>query len=802
MISHRVADNRLGPVKDDLLLALRRIQLNLETYREDSRDPAPLEAIIEAISQIRGPLVVLDHREAVAFLEEMHAIIQDRAAGPVQTFDPMLLRRATEHLADYLQVCLSPGNRRPDADLAKMRETLRQARQQCAVSTTDATVPAADATAPALQEILKRLQHTLAVQVDGSPDQSEPWEALRGDLQILQGLLAERNWPRAALALGRLDRIVGILATGAAEHYGLLVSGVCAEILAGLGYGLELEPSDGDGPAAAALNAAEEHLAQMETLLRLSPFEASPVSAPTPAVPQPAPAAGAARAALAPPDAISSLTLELAEWSEPATPAEPVPAPADEGIAIESLNLDLTPPPAMVAEPVSPPTAARVEPDEVARAENRAPADLGNPMALIGLADSDPEFIEVFLEEACGELATIREQLAIWRAHPDDHQVLATLRRSFHTLKGSGRMVGATMIGDFAWEYEDLLNQVLNGARPPSPAIIAAVAAAAEALAPLVGEVPLRGGELAALPALVEQARALRRAEPEPVAPPSSLAIAPGIDPEFIEVFLEEAHGELATIREQLAGWRRNLADRQVLTTLRRAFHTLKGSGRVVGATVIGDFAWHFENLLNQILNLALAATPAVVNLVGEAADALELLVGEALAVNEDALATLNRLAARVEALLQEPPGGVVPTPVEPVAGEATPPVGGGSPRGAGAGPGAARAARRGGLPGRGAARRGGLPGHGAAGHGGNAGIARAARHGTGIGADFPVRSRRNSRCQRCHPAAVERRAGPARIAERSAPGHAYAQRQFAHGGLHDGRRSGSRRRIGAGCLG
>jgi chemosensory pili system protein ChpA (sensor histidine kinase/response regulator) len=69
-------------------------------------------------------------------------------------------------------------------------------------------------------------------------------------------------------------------------------------------------------------------------------------------------------------------------------------------------------------------------------------------------------------------------------------------------------------------------------------------------------------------------------------------SVAPDIDPEFLEVFLEEAREELATIAEQQALWRENLADRQAMTTIRRAFHTLKGSGRVVGATVIGDFAW------------------------------------------------------------------------------------------------------------------------------------------------------------------------------------------------------------------
>ncbi len=128
---------------------------------------------------------------------------------------------------------------------------------------------------------------------------------------------------------------------------------------------------------------------------------------------------------------------------------------------------------------------------------------------LIGLDDTDPEFVEVFLEEARGELTAIREHLALWRSDLTDHQALTAIRRAFHTLKGSGRMVNAMVIGDFAWEFESLLNQVLEGSLPAHREIVDVAAAAVEALSPLVGAAPLRGDELETLAALAAQARAL-----------------------------------------------------------------------------------------------------------------------------------------------------------------------------------------------------------------------------------------------------------------------------------------------------
>ena len=63
----------------------------------------------------------------------------------------------------------------------------------------------------------------------------------------------------------------------------------------------------------------------------------------------------------------------------------------------------------------------------------------------------DPELLELFIEEAREEIATIKRHLPRWAESPDDMETLITVRRSFHTLKGSGRMVGAERIGEYCW---------------------------------------------------------------------------------------------------------------------------------------------------------------------------------------------------------------------------------------------------------------------------------------------------------------------------------------------------------------
>ncbi|MDQ2070595.1 hybrid sensor histidine kinase/response regulator [Natronospira bacteriovora] len=120
--------------------------------------------------------------------------------------------------------------------------------------------------------------------------------------------------------------------------------------------------------------------------------------------------------------------------------------------------------------------------------------------------------------------------------------------------------------------------------------------------------------------------------EPESASKPAApakkkLPPADEVAPEIVEIFLEEADEELASLREQYPRWRDNAGDQEALTTVRRSFHTLKGSGRMVGAEFIGEFAWSFENLLNRIIDQTVDPGPPMVALVGDAIDAIPDLI-------------------------------------------------------------------------------------------------------------------------------------------------------------------------------
>ena len=75
--------------------------------------------------------------------------------------------------------------------------------------------------------------------------------------------------------------------------------------------------------------------------------------------------------------------------------------------------------------------------------------------------EEDDEMRDVFLEEAAEVLTTARTSLEALRGRPDDLAELTTVRRAFHTLKGSARMVGLKEFGEAAWSCEQLFNSRL-----------------------------------------------------------------------------------------------------------------------------------------------------------------------------------------------------------------------------------------------------------------------------------------------------------------------------------------------------
>ncbi|MEM7078514.1 MAG: Hpt domain-containing protein [Pseudomonadota bacterium] len=122
----------------------------------------------------------------------------------------------------------------------------------------------------------------------------------------------------------------------------------------------------------------------------------------------------------------------------------------------------------------------------------------------------DEEILEIFAEEVDEVLEAIDEALPIWAEQLQHPEALSEVRRAFHTLKGSGRIVRAAAIGELSWAVENMLNRLIEGTVEPRHDFVDVVNQA-RGLMPRLRDafVARQPGDLDAIATIIEQADVL-----------------------------------------------------------------------------------------------------------------------------------------------------------------------------------------------------------------------------------------------------------------------------------------------------
>ena len=220
----------------------------------------------------------------------------------------------------------------------------------------------------------------------------------------------------------------------------------------------------------------------------------------------------------------------------------------------------------------------------------------------------DPELLGIFLEEAGEVLAGIAGDVRKCRINPTDQAALASARRGFHTLKGSGRMVKLDDLSEVAWNLEQVLNLWLSENRSASDPLLDLVDQACQAYGGWCDDLREHGVAEVDADALLQAAQELLtrvKTVPVPAVPAESvqpeqspLVAAPTdrINPELLAVFLEETHDIIPRMGAKLRAWRMLPQDEDIHHALLRLLHTLKGSARMAGAMQLGELIHAMES--------------------------------------------------------------------------------------------------------------------------------------------------------------------------------------------------------------
>ena len=242
----------------------------------------------------------------------------------------------------------------------------------------------------------------------------------------------------------------------------------------------------------------------------------------------------------------------------------------------------------------------------------------------------DDEIIEIFLEEAEEVLETLHEFWPTYRSDHQDTESQSTVRRAFHTLKGSGRMVKAEDIGELAWSIENMLNRVIDETISLSENSCALIDYVIETVPSLIEDFRNRRPAGFNIEPLLAYANALSKAEA--VEEFTSLfnqteAVEDEnvLDETLIEIFRSEVAAHLEAVNEFIALSKEDDYSNPLSDQLQRALHTLKGSAHMAGITPIALAASPLEKLVKELRAYQIKNTPGFVELLSEGVALIEL---------------------------------------------------------------------------------------------------------------------------------------------------------------------------------
>jgi chemosensory pili system protein ChpA (sensor histidine kinase/response regulator) len=569
---------------------LVRVKERLDVFvRGDRNSVSELNGLLPPLRQIADTLAVLGFGQPRKVIIDQISVVQSLAHGQREPSDAALMDVAGALL--YVE-----------ATLAGMVGTVEPAsREESRLPTTDLT-HIHQLVIREARVVLQQAKDVIIDYIDGE------WDRQR--LAPLSALLIQVRGALAMIPLARAASLLAACNDYILEH--LLVDETrpawtqldsLADTITGIEYYLERMGEDHEAPGEQVLDMAEESLAR----LGYSPT----------------------------PDAMEVPLLDEV-------------ISQDEILELEARNA-LVSPTQTIAEVLALPVSLLNPP------ARHMPASLLPPPA--DEAPVDDELLDVFLEETDEVLAALLEYLPQWIGSLSDARsnttALGEVRRAFHTLKGSGRMVRALILGELAWAVENLLNRVLENS-VKADLHVQQLLNEVLALLPEVISDFAEGRQRQRDDVDVLAARAHALARGQRALPPVVQADEDeALDPQLLEIFRQEAISHLDSLKRFLDSSGDD-AESPISDELLRALHTLKGSASMAGVLPVAELASPMDQLVREYKVHTIALGQAELRLLRHA----EPLFQQGLAqLTSQPLAPIPgaaQLIAAAQALLQE----------------------------------------------------------------------------------------------------------------------------------------------------
>jgi two-component system, chemotaxis family, sensor kinase CheA len=255
--------------------------------------------------------------------------------------------------------------------------------------------------------------------------------------------------------------------------------------------------------------------------------------------------------------------------------------------------------------------------------------------------DGMGEIINEFLVESYENLDQLDQNLIDLEQNPGDTNILSSIFRTIHTIKGTCGFIGFTKLESVAHVGESLLSKLRDGVLDLDPPRTSALLAMVDAIRQMLscieadrneGSVDyselvetltrLQSEETSVEPTTPVQVEepapvaeeAPKQEEPAPVADPEPIKPSAEIDADMepiVDEFLVESYENLDKLDKDLIELEQDPGNTDILGSIFRTIHTIKGTCGFIGLHKLEKVAHVGENLLGKLRDGVLALNPA-----------------------------------------------------------------------------------------------------------------------------------------------------------------------------------------------
>ncbi|MEW6535633.1 MAG: chemotaxis protein CheA [Candidatus Auribacterota bacterium] len=284
----------------------------------------------------------------------------------------------------------------------------------------------------------------------------------------------------------------------------------------------------------------------------------------------------------------------------------------------------------------------------------------------MSMEDFDSSILLDFIIECNEHLEHVETDLLTLEKNPEDLDILNTIFRAVHSIKGGASFLGLKKISQLTHKMENVLDALRKEKLAVTSEIIDTILEGIDVLIQLIEELEVNAKEAFGegdkqanidfdemseidIETIMEKVEAIKStpathstSSSEPVAQPSSPVSAiqkteeqeqvgtkngEGALSAALTVFLTESNEILDSLEQNLMSLEENKSDKELINELFRSMHNLKGNARYLGMAHTEKISHHMENVLDGFRERKLEVSSEIIDLLFTGFDTLKALI-------------------------------------------------------------------------------------------------------------------------------------------------------------------------------